>query len=170
MRRILLILALLGISTLGKASDEVPLGKLGLPLGKYLTVEGEAAKPGLKVNPTCTLVVDTVNGKRLKEPVDIWIDNVTALPQGERCVIKGYESGRMIGVPPEVAEAENIPVPQAAWQFHRYFIMTSSVQPKNLAKSERTSYRERLQSRREAMKKATVEPVHAGDAKPPPDE
>ena len=170
MRRMMLIAAALAISTVGKAGDEIPSGKLGFPLGTYLTVEGEAAKPGLKVNPTCTLVVDTVNGKKLKEPVDIWIDNVAALPQGERCSIKGYESGRMVGVPDEVATAENLPVPQTAWHFYRYFIMTSSVQPKDLAKKERTSYMERLQRRREASRTNVVEPVHASDARPTPDE
>ena len=85
---------------------------------------------------TRTLLVDTVNGQKLAEPVGVWIDNVKhpGLPKETRCVIRGYESGEMIGVPFAVAEAENIPVPQAAWQFRRYFIMTSVVEPESLEK------------------------------------
>ena len=40
----------------------------------------------------------------------------------------------MIGVPLEVAEEENIPLPRAAWQFFRYVIVTSVVEPKDLKK------------------------------------
>lgn len=85
---------------------------------------------------TRTLLVDTVNERRLAKPVGVWIDNVKqpGLPKGTRCVIKGYESGEMIGVPPAVAKAEHIPLPQAGWQFRVYFIMTSAVEPKTLEK------------------------------------
>jgi hypothetical protein len=38
----------------------------------------------------------------------------------------------MIGVPGEVAEKEHIEPMQARWQFYRYFIVTSVVQPKDL--------------------------------------
>ena len=38
----------------------------------------------------------------------------------------------MIGLPREVAEKENIPLPQAVWQFYRYFVVTSVVEPKDL--------------------------------------
>jgi hypothetical protein len=112
---------------------DVPKGRLGHPLGTYLTIEGVRAEAG-KVG-TRTLLVDTVNGKKLDRPIGIWIDNVAPLPKGERCILRGYESGKMIGVPDEVARAENLPLPQAAWQFFRYFIMTSVVQPEGLDRS-----------------------------------
>ena len=148
------------------ASDDIPQGRLGHPLGTYLTVEGVRAESG-KVGVQ-TLLVDTINGKKLDEPMGIWIDNVE-LPHGQRCIIRGYESGKMIGLPFEVAKAENIPLPQAGWQFFRYFIMTSAVQPEGLAKKpERVSYAERLRTRREEMKKGNVEPPAGGDGKPAP--
>jgi len=137
MRTFLLIIVTLVVSGVARAQNEVPTGKLGFPLGTYLTVEGEAAKGGFKVNPTCTLVVDTVNGKRLQRPVSIVVENLNMkdpLPQQGRVVIKGYESGKMIGTPPGAIEAakeagKNIPLPQAGWQFYRSFVLTSWVHP-----------------------------------------
>jgi hypothetical protein len=121
-----------------QAQSDVPPGKLGFPLGTYLTVEGEAAKAGFKVNPTCTLIVDTVNGKRLDQPAPIVVENLNIdnpLPQHGRVVIKGYESGSMIGTPPGAIKAareagKDIARPQAAWQFYRFFVLTSWVHPK----------------------------------------
>lgn len=131
MRQVLGLLLLVALG--GHADgvwDDIPAGKLGFPLGTYLTIEGEAAKPGPKVNSTCTLLVDTVNGKRLDAPVFIWIDSLKgSLPQTGRIVVRGYESGRMVGVPDEVAEKEHLPEPQAVWHFSRYFVVTSWVQP-----------------------------------------
>jgi hypothetical protein len=117
------------------ASDAlIPAGRLGHALGTYLTIEGIRLEKG-KVG-TRSLQVDTVNGRRLPEPMGIWIENVKdpGLPRGTRCVIKGYESGRMIGIPPEVAEAEHVEPHQACWQLQRYFIMTSVVEPASLEK------------------------------------
>ena len=137
MRTFLLIIVTLLASGVARAQNDVPAGKLGLPLGTYLTVEGEAAKGGFKVNPTCTLVVDTVNGKRLQRPVGIVVEDLNIddpLPQHGRVVIKGYESGKMIGAPPGAIDAakeagKELAVPQAGWQFYRFFILTSWVHP-----------------------------------------
>ena len=121
------------------AHDEIPKGKLGHPLGTYLTIEGvrfgvdKIGKVG-KID-THTLLVDTINGKKLDRPTTISIETSGSLPMRERCVFRGYESGRMVGVPFEVARAENLPLPQVAWQFHRYFIITSVVQPAGLDRS-----------------------------------
>jgi hypothetical protein len=117
------------------ADHGIPNGRLGHPLGTYLRIEGVRAEAG-KVG-TQTLLVDTVNGAKLDPPIGIWIDNVSSLPKGERCIIKGYESGKMIGTPPAVIQAakeagRDIALPQAAWQFYRFFIMISSVQPQGL--------------------------------------
>ena len=68
----------------------------------------------------------------LRPPIGVWIDNVDALPAGTRCILNGYESGKMIGLPRAVAEKENLPNPQACWQFYRYFIATSVVEPESL--------------------------------------
>jgi hypothetical protein len=105
---------------------------LGHPLGTYLTIEGvrlERGKAGTRL-----LLVDTVNGERLPEPPGIWIDNVThpGLPSGVRCVLRGCESGKMIGTPHEVLEAEGLASPQPMWQFYRYFVATLVVEPEAL--------------------------------------
>lgn len=83
-----------------------------------------------------TLVVDTVNGKRLPKPVYTIVDNIKepGLPEDTRCVIRGYESGKIIGMPSAVAKAENIMVPSCGWQFVRTFVVTSVVEPASLKK------------------------------------
>ncbi len=116
----------------------VPIGSLGEPLGAYLKIEGtrvEGFKAGVR-----TLWVDTVNRKRLRQPVPIWVDNV-ALPEAERCVLKGYEDCRMIGQPPALEEAAResgkvIGQPQAGWQMQMFFVATSVVSPDGLRISE----------------------------------
>lgn len=124
-----LYLVALGVSVDG-VGDDIPAGKLGFPLGTYLMIEGETAKTGFKVNPTCTLVVDTVNGKKLDKPTEVVFAELKgSLPQTGRIIVRGYESGKMIGLPSEVARKENLPEPQAGWQFYRYFVITSWVQP-----------------------------------------
>ncbi|TAL27014.1 MAG: hypothetical protein EPN94_02145 [Nitrospirae bacterium] len=117
------------------STGDIPMGKLGYPLGTYLTIEGIGvrAEKGKKVGVR-TLLVDTVNGKKLESPVSISIEieNVDVLPKATRCILRGYESGKMIGVPFEVARKEQVPMPAAMWQFFRYFIVTSVVEPKEL--------------------------------------
>ncbi len=108
----------------------LPPGRLGYPLGKYLTIEGIRLERG-KVG-TSTLLVDKINGQAVSSPFGVRIHNIDALPKGVRCVLNGYESGRMIGVPREVLKKENLSTPQALWQFSRYFIATSVVEPKDL--------------------------------------
>jgi hypothetical protein len=76
--------------------------------------------------------VDRINGRGTSPAIGVWIENVDALPAGARCVLNGYESGKMIGLPGEVARKENLSDPQACWQFYRYFIVTSVVEPNDL--------------------------------------
>jgi len=166
MRTLAALAMLCSLQFTAYADNDIPQGRLGHPLGTYLTIEGVRAETG-KVGVQ-TLLVDTINGKKLDQPVGIWIDNVE-LPEGQRCIIRGYESGKMIGLPFEVAKAENIPLPQAGWQFFRYFMMTSAVQPQGLSKKpERMSYGDRLRTQRDEMKKGEVEPPAGGDGKPAP--
>jgi hypothetical protein len=116
-----------------KKRDSIPFGLLGHPLGAYLTIEGvrfEGGKTGVK-----TLLVDKVNGKKLEKPITIWIKNVI-LPKGERCILNGYESGNMVGVPEKAIKIENMPQPQKRWSFFKYFIVTSSIQPENLLRQK----------------------------------
>ena len=114
---------------MAQVDGDVPVGKLGLELGTYLTIEGVPPDNQMKAG---NMIVGTVNGRKLDVPVLIQIQNVHALPAGVRCVLRGYESGKMIGVPDQVARQEKIPLSQAKWQFFRFFIATSVVEPKEL--------------------------------------
>jgi hypothetical protein len=108
---------------------------LGFPVGTYLTVEGIRPETmRIKEASLNTIEVDTVNGRKLEKPVQIAIRNLWShtLPQGERVVLRGYESGRMVGIPDEVLKIENVPGPQPSWSFDRYFVLTSCVQPREL--------------------------------------
>jgi uncharacterized protein (TIGR03067 family) len=115
-------------------TGDVPLGSLGHPLGDYLTIEGarlDAGKTGVS-----TLRVDTVNGRKLPEPVAIWVDNLD-LPKDKRCKLKGYETARMIGKAPARCDAEEeegrpAPVPQAVWQVQLYFVALRVIEPEGL--------------------------------------
>lgn len=116
-------------------NGEIPLGSLGVPLGDYLTIEGTRA-PKNDRNAACTLRVDTVNGRKLASPVDIWIDNIEDLPERGRCILKGYETVRTVGIPPAVEEAakekgQDIAAPQR-WSLLLYFVATSVVSPEKL--------------------------------------
>ena len=112
-------------------TGDVPIGSLGLPVGSYLTIEGlrtDGGKTGGR-----TLLVDTVNGAKLAEPVGIWVENMDALPGG-RCVLKGYETLQMVGAPPAYFAAakeagRDATTPQAGWQVRLYFVATSVVGP-----------------------------------------
>lgn len=119
----------LPLACLGQQDDAIPMGKLGHKLGTYLTIEGP--RPTTDIKPG-NMRVDTVNGKKLDKPIEILVENMARIPDGVRCTIRGYESGKMIGLPFEVAEKEKIPLPQAGWQFFRYFVATSVVAPPEL--------------------------------------
>jgi len=132
MKTTILAFLILGLGGLSSTASEIPEGRLGHPLGKYLEIEGvraglERGKVGVN-----TLLVHRIQDKELSEPIGIWIENVDALPEGTKILLRGYESGKMIGLPHEVAEKENIPLPQAGWQFYRYFLVTSVVTPNDL--------------------------------------
>ena len=120
-------------------TGEVPLGLLGRPLGEYLTIEGVRyePKPALMLDTSRTLLVDTVNGKKLPKPIQVHVATVRVLPQEGRCVLKGYESGRMRGTPPaafKAAKEAGKPIEPGTlvwgWQFH--FVATSAVSPSGL--------------------------------------
>jgi hypothetical protein len=104
----------------GIRNVEAPIGQLGCRIGTYVTIEGtrsERGKAGLH-----TLQVDRVGTNRLTQPVQIWIENVE-LPAGGRCLVKGYETGRWVGIPLEVEKVTGYES-QAFFQFHFYFLAT----------------------------------------------
>ena len=116
------------------AGPRPPGGVLGVGLGDYVTIEGVRVEEG-KVG-TRTLIVESVNGKKPPKPIGIWIENLE-LPAKTRCVLKGYESGSMIGTPPAAFEAakeqgRTVGEGQAAWQWHSHFVALIVVEPKGL--------------------------------------
>jgi hypothetical protein len=111
-------------------ADEYPMGDLGFRVGTYLEIEGVRDTGGMVGDSN--LLVDTIRGEKIDVPVSVLVENVRELPLGRRCVIRGYESVRMIGLPEQVAEAENLPPTQALWQMQRFFVMTSAMEPKDL--------------------------------------
>lgn len=115
---------------------EVPMGELGHPIGELLLIEGTRFDVPSKGNRT--LRIDKVNGQLLALPAWIWVNNVD-LPQGERCMFRGYETIQMTGDPPAYAQLAKLkgeppPVePQApVWQIDSYFVALDVVQPKTL--------------------------------------
>jgi len=118
-------------STLAQTSPP-PKGVTGLTIGSYLTIEGTPEQ-----SKFFNFKVDTVNGMRLKQPLFLEVDNV-ALTSQERYVLKGYESMRMIGLPPAInlarKEAGQPPMLErgAVWQVHYYFVALSVVSPKGV--------------------------------------
>ena len=128
-----------------------PTGVLGDELGVYRTIEGFLSE-GIKVE-TGTLIVDTVDGKKLDQPVSMVIRGamivnhnlqpaILSLPPKQRCILKGFESGEMIGVPPAVSIAakeqgwNDVPMSPINWQWRSHFAALVVVEPKGLGRSE----------------------------------
>ena len=83
-----------------------------------------------------TLRIDTVNGQKLNEPIAIWVNNLL-LPPKQRCVLKGYETGQMIGTSPAEVEAaieqkKPAGVSEVCWQWHSEFVALIVAEPKTL--------------------------------------
>jgi hypothetical protein len=136
-------------------NGDVPIGSLGRALGDYLTVEGKRAEGG-KISAQ-TLLIDTVNGKKLKEPTAIEVDNVRELPKGIRIVLKGYETGKMHGPVPAAIQAaeeagEVVLLPQRGWQWVACFIALSAVEPKLEIREETTGFKTARQKKIEEEK------------------
>ncbi|NVM24168.1 MAG: hypothetical protein HWN68_20610 [Desulfobacterales bacterium] len=108
-----------------------PTGRLGHPIGSYLTIEGYRSDKGK--NPNC-YVIDKVNGAKLERPVRVWVENLK-LPRPEpstRCVINGHETFRWWGQPEEVRAAEGWEQAQHSFQPGFFFRATSVKKPANL--------------------------------------
>ncbi len=114
-------------------SVKPPMGSLGYLIGTYLTIEGHRYEPtdGLKRHGR-TLLVDTVQGKRLDVPVKLIIKNVDtdSMNAQIRWILNGYESGAWVGSPEGVPPGT--PVEQHQFHFHRYFVVTSVESPAQL--------------------------------------
>lgn len=108
-------------------------GLLGSPFGTYHTIEG--TRIDFTFSGTRTLQVDTIDGKKLDKPIQIWVENIAqpGLPEKTRVILKGYESGRFTGSPrmPK-EEEEKWGAQQVFFHFHRFFVPTTIVEPQDL--------------------------------------
>ncbi|HEX4612744.1 MAG TPA: sigma-70 family RNA polymerase sigma factor [Urbifossiella sp.] len=127
------------------ARPREPGGLLADRLGVYLTIEGIRME-GAKVEAG-SLLVDTVNGKKLDKAVTIQVRGLAYptltprsidLPAKQRCVLKGYENGEMIGTPHALVTAAeeqgrtDVLPSQAVWRWRPYFVTLIAVEPKGL--------------------------------------
>jgi hypothetical protein len=113
-----------------------PGGLLSDSTGEFLTIEGIKVEHGKY--ETNTLLVDTVDGTKLEKPVTLLIrasyvadHNLKpakfTLEAKKRYVLKGYESGEMIGIAPAVyaaakeAQWREAPMSSAGWKWRPYF-------------------------------------------------
>lgn len=108
-----------------------PTGRLGHPIGSYLTIEGRRHDKGMNPN---SYVIDTVNGVKLEKPVLVLVENLKSpLPEpSAHCVINGYETFRWWGRPEEVRVAEGWERAQHPFQPGFFFRATSVRQPVGL--------------------------------------
>jgi hypothetical protein len=110
-------------------------GRLTDSLGELITIEGIQADFGKGVDTS--LNVDTVNGVKLAEPRGVTIEGFR-IPKNVRCVLKGYETGAMIGTPPAVIDAakeqglEPPGLSQAVYQWSTDFVVLIVVEPQAL--------------------------------------
>ncbi|MDZ4818842.1 MAG: hypothetical protein SGJ20_07700 [Planctomycetota bacterium] len=124
-----------------KQAVELPLvpqqpgGYFGEILGTLQTIEGVMDERHVRIVPSNSLLVDTVNGKKLTRPIPIEVRNAK-LPAKARCVLKGYELGEMNGQAPAVDELEfgkgAQPLRQLVWHWRPYFVTLAVVEPADL--------------------------------------
>lgn len=134
MKKFLMIITVLGFFISNVYASDIPDGKLGYPLGTYLTIAG--MRPEIGKGASRSLIVDKINGKKLAQPIEIWIENTQTLPEGKRCILEGYENGEMIGNPGQAIQNGDLTPQQAPWQFYRYFIVTNIIEPTTLKINE----------------------------------
>lgn len=125
-----------------RSNRVVPIGRLGFPLGSYITIEATRVVPGTILVSTNTYIIDVVNGHKLPVPLVMQIDgleklipNVLKLPAKHRVVLRGYETMQMIGQAPAIAAAAKEadkpapPQPQKLWQVSCSFVALRVASP-----------------------------------------
>ena len=110
-----------------------PIGRLTDNLGELITIEGIQTEEDRRSKSGPLLSVDTVNGVNLKKPRSIEISGFE-IPPDVRCVLRGYETGCMIGQPnAEIQAAEELgQEPEylpLAYQWSTRFVVLIVVEP-----------------------------------------
>ncbi len=111
---------------------KTPVGLLGYRLGKLITIEGYRATGPRRV--THTLMVDTIEGQRLEEPLAIPVEHEQGLPINTRISVRGYETGKWVGTPDEVVNSyPERGIAQVGLHFSHSFIVVDPITPNPLA-------------------------------------
>jgi hypothetical protein len=103
----------------------MPNGKLGVPLGQLVELEGTRAD-GFKFG-SGTMVVAKIDGRPPSHPMSVWIEGVD-LPKHVRLIVRGYETIDTAGNAPayeQFAKLKNQPPPnepQAGWKIYLKFV------------------------------------------------
>jgi len=120
-------------------------GMFGLPLGTYLKLEGQRVGTGKgpRRMGLGNFRVERVNGRVQAAPLIVWVNRVTVLPAGTRCMVRGYETGEMTGEPLDVERHVPGPLPQAVWSFRPRLVVLSvtTAVPARAAAGKRASAR-----------------------------
>lgn len=127
MKRALIYFTIIAIGASRLVACDTFEGKLGHSLGAFLVISGMKEEKG-KV-ASSNIRVTQVNGIELKESVVMPIGNMRKVPSNTRITVRGYETGKMIGLPGGVGAAEGLMGGSAYYQFYHYFIITSVVEP-----------------------------------------
>ena len=112
------------------------VGPLGVPLGKLVEIEGVAETRAGKVSNKW-LLIDTVNGQKLSEPVKVeynvyhWA-NVTRLEDGARLTLNAYQQIGMRGLPEGVIK-QTTPV-STGWPhgLYTWIVVVNQTAPEKL--------------------------------------
>ena len=116
------------------------IGLLGTPIGQWVTIEGARpatvpGKGGKHATRGGEFRVDRMNGRTLRQPVFVAVDNIQRIPVDTPCTFSGYETGAMAGVPEDVLlhTGHRKPSPRAAtvwgWRFDLRFVVMKVVRP-----------------------------------------
>jgi hypothetical protein len=109
------------------------VGKLTVPLGRVVSVEGEiieGTQPRTKsLDGVLLLQVRSVNGQKLKVPcvlVARWFTTADSKKLKGRVKLVGYESGEFTGVPVD-AFSHILPIASEDFHFESFFVVLKSI-------------------------------------------
>jgi hypothetical protein len=109
------------------------IGKLGMPLGKIVTIEADMVDGGQlsdkALEGVTLLKVRSVDGQSVREPIFLrfsWFETVPPAPLSGRVRLVGYETGAFTGVPAE-AFAYIPPVASQSFHFESAFIVLKAM-------------------------------------------
>ena len=106
-----------------------PIGLLGLPLGTFAIIQVHLPKgpPTMEI----PILIDTVNGERMKSPRHISIPDFTFPKDTEQVTLRGFETGRWSGTPfspkSEFPSTATVPQMDNSFGFHNEFVLTTPV-------------------------------------------